>query len=428
VNTEPRYFDASAVDARPERPSPFRAAVIAALSGMGRGRLELDMPGGATAEFGAGPQDLPLGVAGSARIRVRREAFFRKCVLSGDIGFAESYVDGDWTTPDLVAVVGWFILNVDDAPTLSGSGRARGLALNLLRFANRLGHAMRPASRAGARRNIRGHYDLSNDFFALFLDPSMMYSAARWTRPSMTLEDAQTEKNELLCSKLRLRPDEHVLEIGTGWGGWAVHAARSRGCRVTTVTLSPRQHEAASRRVAEAGLGDRVSVKLQDFRDIRGVYDKVVSIEMIEALGHRYLAQFCRVASRSLRRDGLLAMQFITCPDSRYREFRRGVDFIQKHIFPGSLLLSLNRVNDLLAREGGLVVHGVEDMAGDYAMTLRRWREAFLERVGEVRALGFDDRFVRKWGYYLAYCEAAFALRNISVVQTVHTRANNLSL
>ena len=428
MNSERGYYDASAVDARPSRPSAFRAPVIAAFSGMGRGRLRLDMPGGATAEFGAGPEALPLAVADSARICVRREAFFRKCVLSGDVGFAESYLDGDWTTPDLVAVIGWFILNVDDAPTLSGSQRARGLALNLLRFANRLGHAMRPNSRANARRNISDHYDLSNDFFALFLDPSMMYSAARWSRPGLTLEEAQREKNEQLCQKLRLRAGDHVLEVGTGWGGWALHAAQAHGCRVTTATLSRQQHEAASQRVAKAGLGDRVTVKLQDFREIGGVYDKVVSIEMIEALGHGYLPEFCRVAGRSLKRDGLLAMQFITCPDSRYGDFRRGVDFIQKHIFPGSLVLSLNRVNDLLSREGGFIAHGVEDMGRDYALTLRRWGGAFAARIGEVHALGFDDRFVRKWSYYRAYCEAAFALRNISVVQTVHTRPNNLSL
>jgi cyclopropane-fatty-acyl-phospholipid synthase len=428
MNPEPGFYDAAAVDGRACRPSVFRAAVVTALSRMGRGRLRLDMPGGATAEFGAGPEALPLGVAGSARIRVHREAFFRKCVLSGDIGFAESYIDGDWATPDLVAVVGWFILNIDDAPTLSGSRRAKGLALNLLRHANRLGHAMRPSSRANARRNISEHYDLSNDFFALFLDPSMMYSAARWTGTALTLEEAQREKNEHLCRKLRLSPDEHVLEVGTGWGGWALHAAQVHRCRVTTVTLSRQQHNVASRRVAEAGLGDRVKVRLQDFREIAGVYDKVVSIEMIEAIGHGYLADFCRVVDRALKRDGLLAMQFITCPDSRYDQFRRGVDFIQKHIFPGSLLLSLNRVNDLLSREGGLVVHGIEDMGSDYALTLRRWSEAFSGRIGDVHALGFDERFVRKWSYYLAYCEAAFALRNISVVQTVHTRPNNLSL
>jgi cyclopropane-fatty-acyl-phospholipid synthase len=256
----------------------------------------------------------------------------------------------------------------------------------------------------------------------------MMYSAAKWSQPGITLEEAQIEKNERLCRNLRLSPDDHVLEIGTGWGGWAIHAARKHRCRVTTATLSRRQFEFASQQVAQAGLADRVSVKLQDFREISGVYDKVVSIEMVEAIGHRYLPEFCRVINRSLRRDGLLAMQFITCPDSRYAEFRRGVDFIQKHIFPGSLLLSLNRFNDLLSRESGMILHGVEDMGRDYALTLRRWSEAFAAGIAEIHGLGFDDRFVRKWSYYLAYCESAFALRNISVVQTVHTRPNNLSL
>jgi cyclopropane-fatty-acyl-phospholipid synthase len=428
MDSEPGFFEATEVEGVRAAPSGFRPSVLAAFSRLSRGRMHLEMPDGTSSRFGAGEETLPLGIAGSARIRVGREAFFRKCVLAGDIGFAESYMDGDWTSPDLAAVVSWFILNIDDAPTLSGSARARGLALNLLRFTNRLGHAMRPGSRESARRNIGAHYDLSNDFFSLFLDPTMMYSAALWTRASLTLEEAQVEKNERLCRVLRLAPTDHVLEIGTGWGGWAIQAARTHGCRVTTVTLSRQQFEYATRRVAEAGLADRVAVRFQDYRDISGTFDKIVSIEMVEAIGHRYLPQFCRVVNRSLKPDGLMALQFITCPDSRYGQFRRGVDFIQKHIFPGSLLLSLNRMNDLLAREGSMVVHDVKDMGLDYAITLRRWTESFTARLGEVRALGFDERFIRKWSYYLAYCEAAFALRNISVVQTVHSRPNNLSL
>jgi len=244
----------------------------------------------------------------------------------------------------------------------------------------------------------------------------------------MTLEEAQQEKNERLCRLLQLSPSDHVLEIGTGWGGWAVHAARNHGCRVTTVTLSRQQFDYAERRVAKEGLSDRVAVRLHDFRDIRGSYDKVVSIEMLEAIGHDYLPDFCRVVNDSLKPNGLLALQFITCPDSRYEQFRRGVDFIQKHIFPGSLLLSLNRVNEQLSSGAGMVLHGLDDMGADYALTLRRWSEAFAERRADVLALGFDERFLRKWNYYLAYCEAAFALRNISVVQTVHTRPNNLML
>jgi cyclopropane-fatty-acyl-phospholipid synthase len=417
------------------KPSFYRAAILRAFADMTRGHLRMELPDGTVHEIGdhsaALALRLPLALPATAHIRVRREAFFKKCVLSGDIGFAESYIDGDWETPHLAAVIAWFLLNVDTAPTLSGSAkkRAQSWALNLLRSTNRLGHLLRPNSRATARRNISEHYDLSNDFFALFLDPSLMYSAAKWpaTAPHLSLEEAQREKNDALCRSLRLAPTDHVLEIGTGWGGWSLHAAQTFGCRVTTVTISQQQFDLARARIAAAGLADRVDVQLRDYRDLTGTYDKIVSIEMMEAIGHRYLPEFTAVLDRVLKRDGLLALQFITCPDSRYDEFRTGVDFIQKHIFPGSLLLSLNRVNDLLSRAGGFVLHQVDDFGQDYARTLRLWHDNFRSRTEQVRALGFDDRFLRKWSYYLAYCESAFAMRNISVVHTLHTRANNLS-
>ncbi len=413
------------------RASAYRGPVLAAFAAMRRGLLTLDLPEDATHDIGStAARSLPLGIPAHARIRIRREAFFKKCFWSGDIGFAESFIDGDWDTPDLTAVIAFFIANVESAPTLSGSRHGRATALNLLRFANRLGHALRPNTRAIARRNIAEHYDLSNDFFALWLDPSMMYSAAKWPAhaPDLTLEAAQREKNDALCRHLRLRPEDRVLEIGTGWGGWSLHAARTYGCHVTTVTISRQQFELARHRVAEAGLADRVDVQLRDFRDITGTFDKIVSIEMVEALGHKYQATFAEVVSRLLKPEGLLALQFITCPDARYGQFRRGVDFIQKHIFPGSLLLSPNRLNDLLARAGGFTLLAHDDFGPDYARTLRIWRESFAAKREHVRALGFDERFERKWTYYLCYCEAAFALRNISVVHTLHTRANNLAL
>ncbi len=426
--------DTSRADAAPSRGSLCRALVLRQLAPMQRGHLVMELPGGARAEFGrqppAGARRLPLGIQGSATIQVRDEAFFRKCAMAGDIGFAEAYLDGDWDTPDLAAVIAWAILNLPAAPTLSGSARrsVRDGFFNLLRFVNRARHLLRPNSRRMARRNIREHYDLSNDFFRLMLDPTMMYSSARWADPDQTLEEAQQEKNESLCRLLRLRPADRVLEIGCGWGGWALHAARHHGCRVTCLTLSEQQFTLAWDRVQAAGVSDRVDVQLRDFRDVDGRYDKVVSIEMMEALGHRHLPDFCRGVSRLLAQDGLLALQFITCPDGRYEDFRRGVDFIQKHIFPGSLLLSLNRVNDQLTRSGGFILHHVEDLGHDYARTLRRWRENLASQGDDVRALGFDERFRRKWDYYLQYCEAAFAMRNISVVQTLHTRPNNLAL
>jgi len=408
----------------------WQRRVLASFAAMTSGHLRIELPDGSTANFGAATpaiKTLPTGIAGGAAIRVRHPAFFRKCVFAGDIGFAESFIDGDWDTPDLAAVIAFFILNVDSAPTLSGSLNAGAFALNFLRAANRLGHLLRPNSRAIARRNIREHYDLSNEFFALWLDESMMYSAAKWSQPHFTLADAQREKNDALCRRLRLQPTDHVLEIGTGWGGWALHAARTYGCRVTSVTISRQQYEFARARIAAAGLADRVQVELRDYRDLTGTFDKIVSIEMMEALGHDYLPEFCRTLDRNLKPDGLIALQFITCPDDRYDQFRRGVDFIQKHVFPGSLLLSLNRVNDQLSRAGGFVLNHVEDFGHDYARTLRTWRENFHRQLDSVRTLGFDERFIRKWHYYLNYCEAAFALRNISVVHTLHTRSNNLS-
>ena len=434
----PNPSSASATDDFADRakPSFYRTAVLRSFAAMTRGHLRIELPDGTSHEIGshaaAVQLTLPLALPAFALIRVKRDAFFKKCLFAGDIGFAESYIDGDWETPHLAAVIAWFLLNVEDAPTLSGSAKkhAQSFALNLLRHTNRLGHLLRPNSREIARRNISEHYDLSNDFFALFLDPSMMYSSAKWPAapPHFTLEEAQREKNDALCRSLRLAPSDHVLEIGTGWGGWSLHAAQTYGCRVTTVTISQQQYDLARSRIAAAGLADRVEVQLRDYRDLTGTYDKIVSIEMMEAIGHRYLPDFTAVLNRVLKPDGLLALQFITCPDSRYDAFRTGIDFIQKHIFPGSLLLSLNRVNDLLSRSGGFTLHHIDDLGHDYARTLRLWHDNFRHRTEQILALGFDDRFMRKWSYYLAYCESAFAMRNISVVQTLHTRANNLSL
>lgn len=420
-------------------PGPlYQRLVLDAFARLPRGRLELELPDGARLLFG-GRADVhwherarnaaARAIPAAAAIQVRHAGFFRRCVLFGDIGFAESYLAGEWETPDISAVIAWFLLNADVAPTLSGS-RATDLALNLLRATNRLQHLFRPNSRRTAAGNIREHYDLSNDFFRLWLDPTMMYSSARWTRPELSLEEAQHAKNDALCRKLQLTRDDHVLEIGTGWGGWSLYAARHYGCRVTSLTLSPAQAELARRRVAAAGLDAHVTVRLQDYRDIPAHedFDKIVSIEMLEAVGHEYLEDWCRTVSRVLKRDGLMALQFITVPDARYAALRQGVDFIQKHIFPGSLLISLNRLNALLASTGGFVLHACEEFGPDYARTLRSWREEFNRRSDAVQALGFDERFLRKWNYYLAYCEAAFALRHIGVVQTVHTRPDNLAL
>ena len=301
-------------------------AVYSTFAGMRYGRLRLELPDGTAREFGdltASTRDVFPGITNCALVRIRRPAFFKKCVFGGDIGFAESFIDGDWETPDLTAVISWFILNIDNAPTLSGSKRARLLAANLLRSLNRLGHLLRPNSRTIARKNISEHYDLSNDFFALWLDESMMYSGARWEKADATLHEAQFAKNDALCRKLRLKPTDHVLEIGTGWGGWSLHAAQHYGCRITTLTISQQQLDLAVKRIAAAGLTDRIEVRLQDYRDITGQFDKIVSIEMLEAVGHKYLPDYAAACHRLLKRDGLLALQFITYPDARYTQLRR---------------------------------------------------------------------------------------------------------
>ena len=399
----------------------YASVLCSALSGMRRGRLRLVLPDGSEKVFGGagdGPQ---------AEIRVTDKAFFRACVLGGPVGFGEAYMDGLWQTDDLVAVISWFIRNADESTVLEGSGKT-DRRIGLMNFAHRVAHKLRPNSLRTSRRNIKEHYDLSNDFFELWLDPTMTYSAAYWDRPDMTLEQAQIRKYDVLCRKLRLQPSDQVLEIGSGWGGFSMHAAKNFGCHVTTVTISQAQFDEASRRIAVAGLSHKIDVLLQDYREMRGEFDKIASIEMLEAVGERYLDGYFAQCHRLLARKGLLGLQYITCPDAQYKVLRRGTDFIQRHIFPGSLLNSIGRVNTALNRTGDLFLHDLDDMGPYYARTLHVWRENFRRVLDAVRSQGFDDAFIRKWDYYLAYCEAAFATRHISVVQAVYTRANNETL
>ncbi len=399
----------------------YQSLVLRAFERMSHGHLRIECPGGTQLDFGT------PGAVVSARITVRRSVFFQKCVLFGDIGFGESYVDGDWETDNIERVIAWAILNVENSPGMSGS-RARTFLLNSLKFFNRVGHWLRPNSVGTSRRNIADHYDLGNEFYRLWLDPTMTYSSAYFSQSCQSLEDAQIAKYDILCRKLHLQPGEHLLEIGTGWGGLSMHAARNFGCRVTTVTISEEQFKFASERIKSEGLSGRIDVQLKDYRHITGCYDKVISIEMMEALGDRYLETYFTKINEVLRSGGLVGLQYITVPDSRHAELRRGVDWIQKHIFPGSLLLSIGRVNQALNKTSDLSLHHLEDLGASYARTLHLWWQAFNTRLEEIHALGFDARFVRKWNYYLQYCEAAFVSRNISVVQAIYTRPNNCSL
>lgn len=417
TTTAPASISPSAAKA----PGLYQRIVLGMLERMDRGFLRLEMPDGTERTFGR------PDAAIHAQVRIRSENFFVRCVLHGDIGFGESYVDGDWDTEDITQVIRWFILNVENNPAMSGS-RATRWVINLLGWENRLRHLLRPNSLRTSPRNITEHYDLGNDFYRLFLDSSMTYSAAWFQSPDQTLEAAQTAKYERLCQQLRLQPGEHVLEIGGGWGGFGRHAVKHHGIRLTTVTISPAQFDYAREAFAREGMTDRAEVRLQDYRQLTGQFDKIVSIEMLEAVGDAYLETYFAKCHELLKPQGLLGLQMITCPDSRHDELRRGVDWIQKHIFPGSLLLSVHRVNQALRATGDLFLHDLFDLGLSYAETLRRWRVEFNRQEAAVRALKFDSRFIRKWNYYLSYCEAAFAMRNISVVQAIYTRPNNPTL
>lgn len=399
----------------------YQRIVLGMLARMDRGSLHLTLPDGSSLRIG------DASATHEARIHIVKPEFFKKCVLYGDIGFGESYVDGDWETDDITAVISWMLLNVERLPGLSGS-KAQVIGLNVLKVVNRVVHRLRDNTLTGSRKNIEDHYDLSNDFFGTFLDRSMTYSSAYFRTDDLSLEEAQREKYDRLCRQLKIGPSDHVLEIGSGWGGFAIHAASTYGCKVTTVTISEQQYVLAKHRIQEAGLADRVQVRLQDYRLIQGQFDKVVSIEMLEAVGHRYYEDYFSTIDRVLARNGMVGLQVITSPDARYDQMRKGVDWIQKHIFPGSLLPSVARLNQAVNKTSDLFLHDLKDLGRDYARTLKTWRHGFHQELQKVRALGFNERFIRKWNYYLSYCEAAFAMRNISVVQMVYTRPNNPTL
>lgn len=348
-----------------------------------------------------------------ARISVRHPRFYRRCLGGGSLGAAASYLDGDWECDDLAALFRIVLRSERSMSRLEG-----GLARAVSSLA-RVGHALRRNTRNGSRRNIRDHYDLGNDLFALFLDPSMTYSAATFDPPGITLEQAQAAKLDRICQKLELGPEHHVLEIGTGWGSFAIHAARHYGCRVTTTTISPAQHEVAAERIRAAGLSDRITLLQEDYRNLEGQYDRLVSIEMIEAVGHQYLDTFFGVCDARLNDRGRMLLQVIAAGDDWYDQYRRTVDFIQRYVFPGALCPSIGAMTAALGRATRLRIADIEDLTEDYAETLRIWRGRFLQRVEQVLELGYPQRFVRLWDYYLQYCESGFAERHTSDLQIV---------
>ena len=395
----------------------YEKILLGTLSRMPYGKLSLTLPSGFTHHIGDGK-----GI--EADITVSNPDFFRRCVLFGDIGFGEAYVDGLWETPDVSNVIKWFIQNIEFTPGASGS-KVKGFALNLLKFWNQISHWRRANSIEGSKENISRHYDLNNDFFSLFLDPTMTYSCAYFTREGESLKEAQISKYDRLCREMKLMPGMSVLEIGSGWGGNAIHMAKRYGVNVTSVTISKEQKRMADERIVEAGLEGKIIVELKDYRELSGKFDRIVSIEMLEAVGDAYIDVYFKKCHDLLKKDGMLALQTIVCHDSRYEELRKGVDWIQKHIFPGSLLPSVARINKAINNTGNLTMVNLKEMGLHYARTLQCWQEAFNAQCEEVKKLGFDEAFVRKWNYYLSYCEAAFSMRNINVMQMVYSRPNS---
>lgn len=353
------------------------------------------------------------GVPGEpqAEILVHNPAAFARVLTGGTIAAGEAYIAGDWSSPDLTAVTRLFSANMDSIDAMEvGQHWYTRLAL-------KLAHAINRNTHRGSRRNISAHYDLGNDFFRLFLDSTMMYSAALFERAETTLEKAAVDKLDEICRRLELRRDEHLLEIGTGWGGMAIHAATHYGCKVTTTTISRKQYEFARARVRELGLQDRITLLLKDYRALTGQYDKLVSIEMIEAVGHDFYSSYFQCCSRLLKSHGKMVIQAITIPDARYEQARRSVDFIKRYIFPGGCLPSLEIIARHLARDTDMQMVHLRDITADYASTLAHWRQRFMERLDEVRALGFDRRFIRMWEFYLCYCEGGFRERIIGTTQ-----------
>ncbi len=385
-----------------------RRLVHARLAGIRHGSLVLHEQG-ESRRFGAGG-------GAAVNVTVRHPAFYPELAFGGSVGAGEAYMLGHWVADDLTALVRLLLRNREAL-----DGMEKGLA-RLSAPLRTAAHWLHRNTREGSRRNISAHYDLGNDLYRLFLDETMMYSSAIFERPGMTLAEAQAAKLEAICRKLELGPQDHVLEIGTGWGGFALHAAGRYGCRVTTTTISPSQHALATERVRAAGLADRVTILLQDYRDLEGSYDKLVSIEMIEAVGHQYYGEFFRVCDRRLRPGGRMLLQAITIADQRYEQARREVDFIKRYIFPGCCIPSVTALANAMTGASRLRITALEDIGPHYATTLAHWRDNFLANALRARALGYPETFIRMWEFYLAYCEGGFAERALGDVQLVLER------
>ena len=405
--------EASALEQR--KPSRFdqlaKKLLFRLLRGLRRGELTI-IDGSVLHIFGAKSEQFPL----EATITVHHPRFYSSVVFGGSIGASEAFMAGQWSTDDLTTVVRITILNQKVF-----EGMEKGLA-KLTAPLHMFIHLLRGNTRKGSRLNIAAHYDLGNDFYKLFLDETLTYSCNIFECEDSTLKEASMAKYHRICQKLDLSSQDHVVEIGSGWGGFAIYAAQKYGCRITTTTISAAQHDLAKERIDKAGVANKVELLLEDYRDLRGKYDKLVCIEMIEAVGHQYLDTFFRSCSNLLKENGMMLLQAITMTDQVFDRHKRSVDFIKRYIFPGSCIPSIAAMSRSIARASDLKLVHLEDITPHYARTLRTWRERFFANIDKVRDLGLPETFIRMWDYYLSYCEAGFAERYLGDVQMLLTK------
>jgi len=388
-----------------------RSLVLKRLQNLRHGRLTLV----------EGEQQQIFGSAGAidVTIQVQDVRFYGDIAFGGSVGAGEAWMLGYWQCSDLTALIRLMVLNQDVMDSLEG-----GMAW-LAKPVLKLLHRMNRNTADGSRRNIAAHYDLGNDMFKLFLDPTMMYSSAIFDHPEMSLEQASISKLDRICRKLDLTPDDHVLEIGTGWGGFAIHAAGRYGCKVTTTTISQAQFDLAIERIRDAGLQEKVTILLKDYRELEGQFDKLVSIEMIEAVGHQYYDTYFAACARLLKPEGMMLLQGITIADQRYESAKNSVDFIQRYIFPGSCIPSVTALLSSITRASDLRLFNLEDIGPHYARTLAEWRHNFFANIEQVRALGYPEEFIRMWEFYLCYCEGGFEERALGDIHMLLVKPHN---
>ena len=359
-------------------------------------------------------------------LEIYNNRFFSRTILYGDIGFCESYIDKDFETSNLTKLIELALLNAKYLGTTSENEKNR--LINLMPIFNKIKHSLRKNSKTNSRKNISAHYDLSNEFYKLMLDETMMYSSAVFNDKNQDLYEAQKNKLEKLSSKLNLKEGSKVLEIGSGWGAMALHLANDKGCEVTTVTLSVEQKKLCEDRFKEHNIEDKIDILLKDYRDLNGKFDAIIAVEMFEAVGKEYFHIFFKKCQELLKPNGVLVLQVITMPDQRYEAYSKGTDFIQKYIFPGGHLPSISKILEVTSKHTRLNLNHLEEFTEDYAKTLNIWHENFEKKLEEIKNLGFDEYFIRMWKMYLNYCEAAFLTRNINLHQLVFTRDQNIDL